>query len=132
LSEPIDSGTRPAVTWAPDPPLEPPGEKSVFQGFLILPKSGLSPVSPSANLFMLALPISTVPDSLIRRATAASFMGTRVIRDFARCGTNSSRVDVILKADGNSMQRPAVVLMGDLGIQMFSLLKGSLWEHRYV
>src|SRR5215469_14216534 len=72
LSEPTERYTRPAATCAPDPPLDPPGENLVFQGFPILPKSRFTPDSPSANLFMFALPINTVPACFMRRATPAS------------------------------------------------------------
>src|SRR5579862_3155071 len=83
LSEPIERGTRPAATCAPAPELDPPGEYCGFQGFLIRPKSGLSPESPSANLFMFAFPMITAPAALTRRTTGASDVGTFVIRDFA-------------------------------------------------
>src|SRR5579863_8132672 len=83
LSDPIDSGTSPPATCAPPPELDPPGEYAVFHGFLMRPKSGLSPDSPSANLFIFALPMITAPACLTRRTTAASVVGTFVIRDLA-------------------------------------------------
>src|SRR5690242_9723676 len=41
-SVPTDSGAIPAATAAPDPPLEPPGVRSRFHGFLVRPKTALS------------------------------------------------------------------------------------------
>src|ERR1700722_7620736 len=83
LSVPTEGGTRPAAPMAPEPLLEPPGEYAVFHGLRILPKSGLSPDSPSANLFMFALPTMTAPAALRRFTTPASVVGTFVTGDLA-------------------------------------------------
>jgi hypothetical protein len=42
MSEPSANGTQPEATAAPEPPDEPPGERSVFHGFRVMPHSGLS------------------------------------------------------------------------------------------
>src|SRR5581483_5242015 len=110
LSDPIESGTRPAATCAPAPELEPPGEYWGFHGFLIRPKSGLSPDSPSANLFMFAFPMTTAPAAFARLTTAASAVGTFVIRDFA----------------------PAIVTLGDIGVDDFGFRQRGLGQERDV
>ncbi len=47
-------GTMPAATAAADPPLDPPGEQSVFQGFLQGPKSSGS-VTRSGNSYNIIM-----------------------------------------------------------------------------
>src|SRR6516225_10941235 len=41
-SVPTESGAIPAATAAPDPPLDPPGVRSRFHGFLVSPNTALS------------------------------------------------------------------------------------------
>ena len=42
MSEPSASGTQPEATAAPEPPEDPPGERSGFHGLRVMPHSGLS------------------------------------------------------------------------------------------
>src|SRR5262245_48112456 len=76
VSVPVAPGHRNAATAAPDPPLEPPGERSSAHGLRVGPYHGLLVVEPAANSCVLHLPIGTAPASLSRWTTSASSVGT--------------------------------------------------------
>src|SRR5271165_2455382 len=46
VSVPVAKGRMPAATAAPEPPLDPPGMRSVSHGFRTAPKCGLLDVMP--------------------------------------------------------------------------------------
>jgi len=72
VSVPIAPKQARAATAAPDPPLEPAGKRSVFQGFRTAPWCGLSLVPPQANSCMLSLPVKIAPARRNRLVTVAS------------------------------------------------------------
>src|SRR5579871_6081050 len=72
VSVPVAIATIPAATAAPDPPLDPPGTRSVSQGFRTAPKCGLLDVIPYANSCRLVLPTRTDPASSRFIAISAS------------------------------------------------------------
>src|SRR4030095_8929125 len=76
VSVPVAPGQRKAATAAPEPPLEPPRERSSAQGLRVAPYHGLSVVEPAANSWVLHLPMGTAPAALSRRTTSASSGGT--------------------------------------------------------
>src|SRR5262245_6268907 len=76
VSVPVAPGHRNAATAAPEPPLEPPGERSSAPGLRVGPYHGLSVVEPAANSWVLHLPIGTAPASRSRRTASASSAGT--------------------------------------------------------
>src|SRR3989304_4661107 len=57
-SVPIASGPRPAATAALAPPLEPPGVRSVFHGFRVIPKRRLwgGPIQPNGGAVVARQP----------------------------------------------------------------------------
>src|SRR5437870_6169247 len=71
-----------AATAAPEPPLEPAGKRSGFQGLRQVPWCGLSVVPPQANSCMFVLPTMMAPARLSRAATVASSDGTKSDRIF--------------------------------------------------
>ena len=77
----------PAATAAPEPPLEPPGILSTFQGFLHGGFTVLFDLIPKANSCMLAFPIITAP-ALKRRSTTAAFW-------FGTCSLKKTDPDVV-------------------------------------
>ncbi len=68
--------TMSAETAAPEPPLEPPGMRSVSQGLRTAPKCGLLDVTPYASSCMPVLPMSTAPAAASFSTTVASRSGT--------------------------------------------------------
>ena len=75
-SVPTASGPSPAATAAPAPPLDPPGVSARFQGFRVIPKSGLSVTPLWPNSGVLVLPRMTPPAPFRRSTTTASSSGT--------------------------------------------------------
>ena len=71
-----------AATAAPEPPLEPAGKRSRFQGLRQVPWCGLSVVPPQANSCMFVLPMMMAPARLRRAATVASSAGMKSARIF--------------------------------------------------
>ena len=63
VSEPRARKHSPAATAAQEPPEEPPGTWSRFQGLRVWPKYEVSVVLPMANSSMLVLPRITAPAS---------------------------------------------------------------------
>ena len=64
VSDPRDTGASPAETAAADPPEDPPGTHSRFQGLLVFLKAEVSVEPPMANSSMLVLPIVIIPASI--------------------------------------------------------------------
>src|SRR6476659_9801514 len=80
VSEPSASGVNCAATAAADPPLDPPGMRSVAHGFLVGPNAEFSVDEPIANSSQLVLPTTTAPAACRRSITVASYGGTKVSR----------------------------------------------------
>src|SRR5688572_29264664 len=76
VSVPVAPGQRNAATAAPEPPLEPPGERSRAHGLRVGPYQGLFVVEPAANSCVLHLPMGIAPASRSRRTDSASSAGT--------------------------------------------------------
>jgi hypothetical protein len=75
-SLPCAIGTSPAATAAPDPPLDPPGVRSVFHGLRLAPWRGsLTGRIPYSG--RLVVPTTTNPASRSRRTTCASWGATK-------------------------------------------------------
>jgi hypothetical protein len=64
-----------AATAAAEPPEEPPGTRSVSQGFRTGPKAEFSFEEPIANSSQLVLPMMTAPAALNFSITVASYCG---------------------------------------------------------
>src|SRR5665811_8174 len=71
-SPPRAAGTKPAATAAADPPLDPPVDLSVSQGFLVNPCAVDSVNGHWPNSGMAVLPMITAPAARSRRTTSAS------------------------------------------------------------
>src|SRR5215831_3324321 len=80
VSVPVVATARPAAIAAPDPPLEPPGITSRFHGLWVVPKWGLSVVTPNASSCVFNLPSKTDPAYRSLRAAVESTAGTRSAR----------------------------------------------------
>ena len=76
-SLPCASGTMPLATAAAAPPLEPPGVRSVSQGFRAGPYRRGSDTGRIPNSGMFVLPTRTKPASRMRRVTYESWSGTK-------------------------------------------------------
>src|SRR5262249_57675402 len=61
VSVPIEASAMPAATLAPDPPLDPPGDRAGSCGFLAGPNAESSFVVPNANSCRLVFPTNTAP-----------------------------------------------------------------------
>jgi hypothetical protein len=71
-SEPTASGTRPAATAAPLPPLLPPGVSAVSHGLRVAPKVLDSVIGSIISSGTLVLPMITAPAARSRLTTSAS------------------------------------------------------------
>src|SRR5438309_6928210 len=76
VSDPSASGTIPAATAAADPPLDPPGMRSVAHGLRTGPNAEFSLDDPIANSSQLVLPTTTAPAASSRATAVASYGGT--------------------------------------------------------
>ena len=76
VSEPRASGVMPAATATADPPLDPPGIRSVAHGLRDGPKAEFSVDDPIANSSSTVLPTMTAPACSSRDTTVASNGGT--------------------------------------------------------
>jgi len=61
VSVPLAAGASRAATAAAEPPDEPPGTHSLFQGFLTAPYQEVSLEEPMANSSILVFPSNTLP-----------------------------------------------------------------------
>src|SRR5580658_1388317 len=75
VSVPSDTTDKPAATAAAEPPLEPPGTRSIAAGFRTGPYAEFSFELPMANSSQLVLPRITAPASSRRSMTVASYGG---------------------------------------------------------
>ena len=71
-SVPIPTGPIPEDTAADAPPLLPPGVRSVFHGFRVVPNTRLSVAPFQPNSGLLVRPISTAPACLSRATSGVS------------------------------------------------------------
>src|SRR5437868_15240218 len=77
VSEPSASGAMPAATATADPPLDPPGMRSVAHGFRAGPNAEFSLDDPMANSSQFVLPMITAPAASSRETAVASNGGTK-------------------------------------------------------
>ena len=66
------NGTTPAATRAAEPPEEPPGVWSVFQGLRVAPNASGSVMPLAPNSGVLVRPNSTTPAAFQRRTSSES------------------------------------------------------------
>src|SRR2546428_12195151 len=71
-----------AATAAPEPPLEPAGKRSGFQGLRQGPWGGVSGVPPPADSCMFVFPAVVGPARLRRAPTRPAPHGAQADRDF--------------------------------------------------
>src|SRR5690349_21314014 len=76
MSEPVASVVDPAASDAPDPPLEPPGEKSVFHGLRVTPQSFVHVTGALETSGVVVLACTIPPASMIRCTNAAVSVAT--------------------------------------------------------
>src|SRR6187455_1326360 len=84
VSEPRARGTQPAATAAADPPLDPPGVRSVDHGLRTAPNAEFSLDDPMANSSQFVLPTMIAPACSSRSTTVASYGGwncSRILDD---------------------------------------------------
>ncbi len=117
MSDPSASGTQPEATAAPDPPEEPPGVRSAFQGFRVIPHRGLSVKLEYANSGVVVLPtmIAPAPSSFSTRSGA--LLGDVVLERVRahRCPLPLRRGEV-LDRDRDAVQRPERPAASCLGL----------------
>ena len=75
----VESGTMPEASAADDPPLDPPGVRSRFQGLRVAPNSSLSVKGMCPNSGVFVFP-TTIAPAAFSRATSASSKSTRLSR----------------------------------------------------
>src|SRR5208337_1826090 len=75
VSEPSVATARLAATAAAEPPLDPPGTRSVSTGLRTGPYAEFSLDEPMANSSQFSLPSSTAPAASSRETTVASYGG---------------------------------------------------------
>ena len=80
VSVPVAAGTWREASAAPEPPLEPPAERSSAQGF-----PTWSVVPPQANSWVCRWPRSTIPSAFSAAQASQSRSGT----------TSSTRLDAV-------------------------------------
>src|SRR5579863_10674339 len=71
-SVPNPIGPSPTATAAAAPPLEPPGVRSVFHGFRVMPKTRLSVTPFQPNSGVLVRPIMIIPAPFSRLTAGQS------------------------------------------------------------
>ena len=76
VSEPSASGAHRAATATADPPLDPPGVRSLAHGLRTGPYAEFSFDDPIANSSQFALPMMTAPAASMRCTAVASYGGT--------------------------------------------------------
>src|SRR5204863_3704061 len=92
VSEPRAIATAPAATAAADPPLDPPGMRSVAQGLRTGPNAEFSFDDPIANSSQFVLPTTIAPAASSRATAVASYGGTYCSRIFDEAVVRTSRV----------------------------------------
>ena len=78
-SVPKDTGDKPKATAAADPPLDPPEDKVLSQGFKVGPKILFSQIAPKANSGVLVFPKTIPPFFLILSTDIESFLGIKFL-----------------------------------------------------
>src|SRR5205807_7151322 len=71
-SEPVAQGTMPAATAAADPPEDPPGVRSGFQGLRVIPLASLALHGKIVSSGTLVIPIGMAPAARSRATASAS------------------------------------------------------------
>ena len=100
VSVPVAAGVVPEASAAPEPPLEPPAERSSAHGF-----PTWSVVPPAANSCVCRWPRSTIPSAESRAHTSQSSSGTSSSRRLdAVNGLPATREDV-LEPDRDAAER---------------------------
>src|ERR1700722_7290044 len=74
-SVPCANGTMPVATATADPPEDPAGLSSGFQGLRVTPNTSLKVLAPAANSGVLVLPSTIAPAASSRRTPSASGVG---------------------------------------------------------
>jgi hypothetical protein len=74
-SEPSASGSIPAASAAPAPPLLPPAERSGAHGLRVAPKTSLNVCDPAPNSGVLVLPTMIAPARRSRATSRLSAVG---------------------------------------------------------
>src|SRR5215203_6042071 len=80
VSEPSAAGDRRAATATAEPPLDPPGVRSVAYGFRDGPNPEFSVDDPIANSSRFVLPMITAPADSRRATAVAVYGGTKCSR----------------------------------------------------
>ena len=128
VSLPMAKPTNPAAVAAPGPALDPDDPSSSSHGFMVWPPNQMS---LSASAPRLSLATSTAPASCRRFTTAASCAGHAVaIRLGAVGGGDAGRVEKVLGAPGNAVQRPAILACRDLLVGLPRLRQRQLARER--
>ena len=100
------AGTRPAATAAADPPLEPPGVRSVSHGLRVTPQviDSVNGHRPSSGI--VVLPITIAPASLSRWTISASCAAGSVIAPVPRLVISPAMSISSLTAIGTPLSGP--------------------------
>src|SRR5688572_32953626 len=109
VSEPRARGTQPAATAAADPPLEPPGVRSVAHGLRTGPYAEFSFDDPMANSSQFVLPTMIAPADSSFSTTVALYGGWKLsrMRDEAVVRTPLTQ-RLSFKATGTPASGPSV------------------------
>ena len=106
VSEPSASGAIPAATATADPPLDPPGMRSVAHGFRVGPNAEFSVDDPIANSSQFVLPTITAPAASSRVDDRGVVRRHEVLEDLRRGGRpDAARAQVVFQRDGHAGQR---------------------------
>src|SRR5919106_2047114 len=109
VSDPRATGTHCAATAAAEPPLDPPGVRSVAQGLRTGPNAEFSFEDPIANSSQFVFPTITAPAASRRRTTVASYGGTKFLMMFDDAVVRMPRVHRLsLSATGTPASGPGV------------------------
>src|SRR5215472_8850892 len=83
MSEPVASVAVPAASAAPEPPLDPPGEYSVFHGLRVTPHSLDHVTGAQENSGVVVLAWTIPPASMIRWTNGAVVSATtsRIVKE---------------------------------------------------
>src|SRR5262245_66476883 len=92
VSEPSASGVMPEATATADPPLDPPGTRSVAQGLRDGPNAEFSVDDPIANSSQFVLPTMTAP-------ARSSFSTTVALKGETYCSRIFEQADVVTSID---------------------------------
>ena len=100
------SGAMPAATATAEPPLDPPGIRSVAQGLRAGPNAEFSFDEPIANSSQFVLPTMTAPAASSLRDGGGVVRRNEVLEDLRRCGrADAASAEVVLQRDRHAGQR---------------------------